>query len=65
LASTVHGKARGATLRRELINVSGRIAHRGRGHIMLHLPAHWPWQDPWTALFEASNQPRGPDTIAA
>jgi hypothetical protein len=65
LASTIHGKARGHTLRRDLINVAGRIAHRGRGHIVLHLPEHWPWQDPWTALFEASNQPRGPDTIAA
>ena len=38
LASRRHGKARGATLRRELINVPARLAHRGRDQLILHLP---------------------------
>ncbi|MCY7342889.1 MAG: hypothetical protein LH603_13890, partial [Pseudonocardia sp.] len=38
LASRRHGKAHGATLRRELINVPARIAHRGRDRVIVHLP---------------------------
>jgi hypothetical protein len=65
LASTFHGKARGATLRRELINLAGRIAHRGRDHVVLHLPEHWPCQDAWTDLFDTTHHARGPTTAAA
>jgi hypothetical protein len=42
--------ARGATLRRQIINVPARIAHPQRRKV-LHLPAHWPWADRWTALW--------------
>jgi hypothetical protein len=42
--------ARGATLRRQIINVPARIAHPQRRSV-LHLPAHWPWAEPWTALW--------------
>jgi hypothetical protein len=38
LASLPKGKARGATLRRDLIGVAARTARHGRGHITLHLP---------------------------
>ncbi len=38
LASLACAKARGATLRRDLIDVAARIARHGRGHITVHLP---------------------------
>jgi hypothetical protein len=63
LASTVHARARGATLRRQLVNVPARLARHGRGHITLHLPAHWPWQHAWTGLFDATH--RAPPATAA
>jgi len=56
--------ARGATLRRQIINVPARIARPQRRRV-LHLPAHWPWADHWTALwrgvFTAST---GPPAVA-
>jgi hypothetical protein len=55
LASRYHGSARSATLRRHLITVPARIAHRGRDRIVLHLPEHWPWYDAWDGLFEATH----------
>jgi hypothetical protein len=46
--------ARGATLRRDLVNVPARLARPQRRPV-LHLPAHWPkakpWQGLWTAVF--------------
>ena len=39
LASRFHARARGATIRGDLIDVAARIARRGRGHLTLHLPA--------------------------
>jgi Transposase DDE domain group 1 len=63
LASRRHGKARGATLRRELINVPARLAHRGRHHVILHLPQDWPWQDAFASVFDATH--RRPPTRAA
>ena len=42
--------ARGATLRRDLVNVPARFAAPAR-RPMLHLPAHWPSQQPWLALW--------------
>jgi Transposase DDE domain group 1 len=49
-----HAVARGATLRRHLINVPARLARPQRRPV-LHLPAHWPkampWQGLWTAVF--------------
>ncbi|BBX72352.1 hypothetical protein MSHI_02580 [Mycobacterium shinjukuense] len=43
LARGHHTMARGATLRRDLVNVPARFAAPARKP-MLHLPAHWPWQ---------------------
>jgi hypothetical protein len=57
LASAFHAKARAATLRRHLINVPARLARHGRGHLTLHLPAHWRWQTAWTNLFDAVHAP--------
>ena len=45
LASPLHAKATTGTIRRQLISVPARIAHSAR-RIILHLPAHWPWQPP-------------------
>jgi hypothetical protein len=44
-------KATTATIRRTLINVPARIATSAR-RLHLHLPANWPWQQPWTALYD-------------
>jgi hypothetical protein len=63
LASVFHAKARGATIRRHLVNVPARLARHGRGHIILHLPEHWPRQDAWTGLFHATH--RAPPALAA
>lgn len=63
LASAFHSTARGATLRRHLINVPARIARHGRGHIKLYLPEHWPWADAWTGLFHQTH--RAPPAPAA
>jgi hypothetical protein len=67
LASRYHATARSATLRRHLITVPARIAHRGRDQIVLHLPKHWPWYDAWDGLFEAIHRTthRAPPTHAA
>ena len=56
LASTFHAKARGATLRRHLINVPARLA-RPQGRPTLHPPEHWPWAHPFTALHTTSTGP--------
>lgn len=50
LAGGHHGVARGATLRRDLINVPARFAAPARKP-MLHLPAHWPQQNQWKTLW--------------
>ncbi|MGH3738981.1 MAG: IS1380 family transposase [Micromonosporaceae bacterium] len=42
--------ARGATLRRRIVNAPARIAGPQRRRV-LHLPAHWPRADPWMALW--------------
>lgn len=43
LAGANHAVARGAVLRRDLVNVPARFAASARKP-MLHLPAHWPWR---------------------
>lgn len=63
LASRRHGKARAATLRRELINVPARLAHRGRDHVILHLPQDWPWRDGFEGVFDVTH--RAPPARAA
>jgi DDE family transposase len=62
LASLACAKARGATLRRDLIDVAARTARHGHGHITLHLPEGWHRQTEWMNLFEAAC---GPPAAAA
>ena len=50
LAGGDHTVARGATLRRDLLNVPARFAAPARKP-MLHLPAHWPRQLEWQRLW--------------
>ena len=51
LAGGKHAVARGATLRRDLVNMPARFAAPARKP-MLHLPAHWPWQIEWKTLWD-------------
>ena len=56
-ASLAYAKARGATIRRDLINVAARTARHGRGHLTLHLPEGWHRDQEWLNLFEAACGP--------
>jgi hypothetical protein len=51
IIDTAHAVARGATLRRHLVNVPARIA-RPQGKPTLHLPAHWPQSQEWNTLWD-------------
>jgi hypothetical protein len=62
LAGLACAKARGATLRRDLIDVAARTARHGRGQITLHLPEGWHREQGWTSLFEAAC---GPPAVTA
>jgi Transposase DDE domain group 1 len=62
LASLAYARARGATVRRDLIAVAARTARHGRGHITLHLPEGWHREHEWSSLFEAGC---GPPAAAA
>ena len=62
LASLACAKARGTTLRRDLIDVAARIARHGRGQITVHLPEDWHRQTEWMNLFETAC---GPPALAA
>ncbi|MFN8031177.1 MAG: IS1380 family transposase [Dermatophilaceae bacterium] len=42
--------ARGATLRRRIVNVPARIARPQRQRV-LHLPEHWPWATQWLTIW--------------
>jgi hypothetical protein len=50
LTSDRHAVARGATLRRQIVNVPARLARPQRRRV-LHLPAHWPWANHWIDLW--------------
>ncbi|EME54949.1 transposase [Amycolatopsis decaplanina DSM 44594] len=54
LTSIFHAKARTGTLRRHLITIPARITRTAR-RITLHLPANWPWQAAYQALFTATH----------
>jgi hypothetical protein len=56
LAGGPHTRARAATIRRQIINIPARVAHRSRT-VVLHLPERWPWQTAWTALFTTTHAP--------
>jgi Transposase DDE domain group 1 len=60
LASLACARARGATLRRDLINVAARTARHGHGHITMHLPEGWHRETEWMNLFEAACGPPSP-----
>jgi Transposase DDE domain group 1 len=53
LAGRFHAKARGATLRRQLLVVPARLA-RPQGKPTIHLPTYWPWRQAWTNLHTAA-----------
>jgi hypothetical protein len=55
-------KATTATIRRKLVTVPARVATSAR-RITLHLPTAWPWEAPWTALFDRVSDP--PPVLAA
>ncbi|HYA51140.1 MAG TPA: IS1380 family transposase [Streptosporangiaceae bacterium] len=57
LASLAYAKARGATIRRDLIDVAARTARHGRGHITLHLPEGWHHEQEWLNLLQAATGP--------
>jgi hypothetical protein len=62
LASLPFAKARGATIRRDLIAVAARTARHGRGNLTLHLPEGWHREQEWLNLWDAT---RGPPAAAA
>ncbi len=62
LAGASCAKARGSTIRDQLIAVAARITRHGRGHITMHLPEGWHRETGWMNLFEAAC---GPPAIAA
>jgi len=62
LASLPFAKARGATIRRDLIAVAARTARHGRGHLALHLPEGWHHEQEWLNLWDAAC---GPPAAAA
>jgi hypothetical protein len=51
LAGRPHSRARGATLRRQLIAVPARFARPARTPV-LHLPSRWPWAPAWLRLWD-------------
>jgi hypothetical protein len=62
LASLAYARSRGATVRRDLINVAARTARHGRGHLTLHLPEDWHRAREWMNLLQAAC---GPPAAAA
>ena len=59
LASSFHARATTGTIRAQLINVPTRLARSARKQV-LHLPQHWPWQQAWNQLFQATLGPPQP-----
>ena len=57
LASLTYAKARGATMRRDLISLAARTARHGRGHLTLHLPEGWHREHEWASLLHAATGP--------
>jgi hypothetical protein len=51
LAGQRHARARGATLRRQLITVPALLARPARTPV-LHLPSRWPWAPAWQRLWD-------------
>jgi hypothetical protein len=56
--------ARGATLRRQIVNVPARLARPQRRPV-LHLPQHWPWAQRWLAIWDGVFQHAQAPPVAA
>jgi Transposase DDE domain group 1 len=63
LAGGNHAVARGATLRRKIVNIPARLARPQRRPV-LHLPSHWPWADAWLRLWHNMFGQRPPPLAA-
>src|SRR6478672_3711286 len=59
LAGQPHAVARGASLRRKIVNIPARLARPQRRPV-LHLPSHWPWADAWLQIVAQRNRPPKP-----
>ena len=58
LASLAYARPRGATIRRDLIDVAAaRTARDGHGQITLHLPEGWHREHEWMTLFITTCEP--------
>ena len=59
-----HAAARGATLRRKIVNIAARLT-RPQRRPDLHLPSHWPWAQAWLALWRNTigHSPPLPTTV--
>jgi hypothetical protein len=64
LAGPAHAAARGATLRRKIVNIAARLTRPQRRPV-LHLPTHWPWADAWLALWRNTIERRPPPHCVA
>ena len=62
IAGAAHAVARGATLRRRIVTIPARLA-RPQGRPILHLPAHWPWEQAWLKLWRNTIGHSPPATI--
>ncbi len=64
LAGPAHAVARGATVRRKIVNIAARLTRPQRRPV-LHLPSHWPWADAWLTLWRNIIEPHPPPHCAA
>lgn len=55
------GRARMATLLSKIVATPARLATTSR-RLAIHLPAHWPWADAWTRLWDTATGPPDPAT---
>ncbi|MGY4646344.1 IS1380 family transposase [Mycobacterium sp. URHB0021] len=62
LTGAAHAVARGATLRRRIVNIPARLARPQRRPV-LHLPTHWPWAQAWTRLWHNTVGARHPPPL--
>lgn len=58
-ASPTHARARGATIRAQLITIPARIASSAR-KLTLHLPTRWPWATAWQTMNTGCHGPPTP-----
>ncbi|MFZ0833599.1 MAG: IS1380 family transposase, partial [Mycobacterium sp.] len=63
LVGGAYAVARGATLRRKIVNLPARLARPQRRPI-LHLPTHWPWAKAWTTLWRNTIGYSPPATVS-